>query len=487
MSTAIVIGSGLGGIAAAIRLRAKGNKVTILERQNDAGGRARCFTEDGYIFDAGPTVITAPYLFSELFDLFGKRIEDYAEIKALSPVWYDYKFADGFSFSYGPKEYFIDQIKTFAPEEVDSYLKLVAHAEKLFLSGYENLADKSFNSFMFMLKALPTIIQLQGWQSIYSLIKSYIKNPYLIQALCVPSLLLGGNPFKVSAIYFLIHVLEQKYGVHYVKGGTNSLIKALIKLAEEQGVEVKCGKTVEHFDFQGAKIIQVNCEDKSIYKSDIVISNIDPKYLYNNIIPVSKQALFTKLRSLISKDSFGLYVIYFATNKKYSNIEQHTVGFSLNFKNIIQDIFEVGKLPEDFSFYLHRPTASDSSLAPEGHDIFYVLVPVPNLLLLKASQKQEEQFVTHIMSELERRMLPGLSKSITVQFYKGPSYFKDELLSYAGAGFSIQPTLTQSAWFRFHNKDPYLENLYLVGAGTHPGAGMPGVLNSAKILEMVLI
>lgn len=482
MSHFYVIGAGIGGIAAALRLRAKGHDVTILEKCIDGGGRARSFYVGNYAFDAGPTVVTAPYLFAELFELFHEKIADHVAIKPLSPIWYRYFYMDGSTLDYGEKSFFLSQIKKQFPDEVEGYEKLYLFAEKIFELGYTRLADQPFNRLGVMLRQLPNILRLHGFKSVYALVSHYIKEHKLVQALCTAPLLLGGNPKTASAIYFLVHILEQRYGIHYAMGGTGALVCALVTLAKRQGITIEYDKNVCDITISNGRIRSIACEDGSSYEVDALVYNGDPTTLYQKIISHSQQSTFTRLRSKYHKPSMGLLAIYFVTSKRYPALEHHTIGFSESYDTVLSDIFDQSTLPQDFSFYLHRPTATDPSAAKPNEDVFYVLVPVPNFKHTTWNENEYSGYSDYIMERLEARLLPDLRKNLVAKHVISPIYFRDTLLSSYGSGFSLQPTLMQSAWFRYHNHDAAIENLYLVGAGTHPGAGLPGVLNSAKIL-----
>jgi phytoene desaturase len=484
----IIIGSGFGGLAAAIRLAAKGHDVTLLESCHEAGGRAQRVRVGEYFIDAGPTVITAPQLLHELFELCNERLEEHLTLLPLEPLWYRFQFADGQHVDYGSEALFIQQITQYFPEDMEGYLRLRQHIRIMFTIGYEKLAATPFNNISVMLRQLPNIMRLRGFQSVYKLVSHYITSERLRHILCTPPLLLGGNPMQASAIYLLIHELEQRYGVHYVKGGTFQLVSALTSLAERNGVRIHYGKKAEQFGFDdNNNITTVNCVDGTSYKTDKVIFNGDPTTLYRSLIPKHRQALMTKWRSQHHSTSMGLMVVYFTTNREYPDIAHHTVGFAASYQQTLSRIFHKPELAEDFSFYLHRPKATDMEAIEKGKEMFYVLVPVPHLLDWQPSEQEYEQYANHILATLETRLLPDLRKSLIAMHYVTPYYFRDTLHSHAGAGFSLQPTLTQSAWFRYHNQDPRINNLYLCGAGTHPGAGVPGVLNSAKIVESLII
>lgn len=483
---ALVIGAGLGGLAAALRLRARGAEVRLLESAPDAGGRARRFSFDGHQFDAGPTVITAPYLFAELFALFGKRIEDYVEIRPLNPVWYRFRFEDGGHCDYGPQPFFLEQIGEHFPAEIDNYRRLYAKAEEIFALGYERLADQPFHQPGAMLRYLPHIIRHQGYRSVYGLIARYIRSPQLRRMLATPPLLLGGNPKQASAIYFLIHVLEQRYGVHYAMGGTTALIDALLMLAHEEGIRIEYDKRVTSFDWQGRALRGVTCADSSYYTAETIVYNGDPTRLYQDLLPDHVQTRYTRWRRHHHTPSMGLLVIYFATSKHYPDIAHHTIGLSADYDRVLDDLFRRRQMPEGICYYLHRPAATDPNVSASGHELCYVLSLVPTPPHHELQHEEYQRQAARVMAHLDATILPGLRANMVLQEHIAPPYFAGTLHSAGGAGFSLAPTLTQSAWGRYHNRDGYFSNLYLVGAGTHPGAGLPGVLNSAKVMERLL-
>jgi phytoene desaturase len=407
-------------------------------------------------------------------------------IKPLSPIWYRYQYADGTTLDYGEKNFFLEQIESHFPQDKAGYIELCAFAEEIFELGYTKLADQPFNRLATMLKQLPSILRLKGYKSVYALVSDYIQSPKLRQALCTAPLLLGGNPKTASAIYFLVHILEQRYGVHYAMGGTGALVDALMALAKRHGIQIKYGKNVCDMQLKNGRIHTIICDDGTSYQADMVVYNGDPAYLYQHIIPRKQQSWFTRLRGQYNAPTMGLLVVYFVCSKSYPQIEHHTIGFSESYDDILIDIFDKQTLSKDFSFYLHRPAATDSAAAKKGEDAFYVLVPVPNLQHKELDEAAYAKYGEHIIDHLQARLLPELRKNLIAKHHVSPLYFRDELASAHGSGFSLQPTLTQSAWFRYHNQDARIKNLYLVGAGTHPGAGLPGVLNSTKILDKVL-
>ena len=486
IKSAIVVGSGFGGLAAALRLKYLGYDVTLLEKLNQVGGRARVFKKDGFIFDAGPTVITAPFLFDELFKLFDKKRTDYVSFVELDP-WYQFYFDDGRVFNYGGTiKDTEEEIKKFNYEDVKGYRKLVGMSEKIFNVGFNELSHVPFDNFWFMLKQIPKLVKLKSYLTVYQLVSKYIKNPFLKKALSIQPLLLGGNPISTTSIYNLIHFLERKWKVHYAVGGTGAIVKALKKLMVEESINVKTNIEVKKILFKDKKAIGVELlNDKKMF-SDIVVFNGDPSHAYLKMIPQKLVKRWNKKKIEKLEFSMGLFVIFFGTDKIYNNVEHHTIWMGKRFEGLLKDIFSGDHLPDDFSLYLHRPTATDKTTAPKNCDSFYVLSPVPNLKSKICWQEEGESYKNKILKALENTILPGLSNHLKTCFYMTPVDFKNDYLSYNGSGFSISPIFSQSAWFRFNNKAEDFENLFFVGAGTHPGAGVPGVLSSAKVLENIL-
>jgi phytoene desaturase len=485
----VVIGSGFGGLAAAVRMRAKGYRVTLLERGQRLGGRAQVFERGGFRHDAGPTVITAPFLFDELFALFGKKREDYVTFVPLTP-WYRFYYQDGITFDYGGTiEDTLAEIRRFEPADADGYLGLVEQSRKLFDAGFTRLADQPFHNLSTMLAEVPTLGRLRADRTVWQLVCKYLKHPKIREAFSIQPLLVGGSPFDTTSIYGLIHYLERKWGVWFAMGGTGAIVAAIERLMREEGVEIRLNATVSNIEMvPGAgkpKVTGVRLEDGTVIAADKVVSNADPVHLYGAMTGEARKPLALKIKQR-SRTSMGLFVMYFGTTKQYPGVAHHTIWLGPRYKALLDDIFKRKILADDFSLYLHRPTATDPSFAPAGCDSFYVLCPVPNLDGGQDWAVEGPKLRARIVSELDRTLLPGLTQTITQDFYMTPVDFKHDYLSPAGAGFSISPHFTQSAWFRFHNLSEAVEGLYLVGAGTHPGAGMPGVLCSAKVVDRLV-
>ena len=482
----IVIGSGFGGIAAALRMKAKGYSVTLIEKHPDLGGRARVFKKEGFTFDAGPTVITAPNLLEELFALFNKNISDYVKIIPLK-LWYRFVFDDKSSFDYsGDEELMKKEIEKYAIDDFVGYQKLVKLTEKIFDKGFTELSSKPFNNISFMLKQVPALLKLKSYKSVYELISTYISDNKLRKIFSMHPLLVGGNPFTTTSIYTLILFLEKKWGIHYSLGGTGNLVKAFEKLMKEEKIEIIKNSTVTELTNLNNQIVSVTVNNKDVLKADYIICNSDPPNVYKNLIkPNNYGFLFNKKIERMNY-SMGLFVYYFGSKKQYNDVAHHTICFGKSYKDHLNKIFEKKELSEDISYYLHRPTATDPSMAPPGQDCFYVLVPVPNNLSNINWHKEGEKFKQLIINKMSEQILPNLRENITADFYVTPDYFENDLSTLHGSGFSIQPKFTQSAYFRFHNKSEIFNNLYFVGAGTHPGAGIPGVISSAKVLDELL-
>lgn len=483
----VVVGSGFGGIAAALRARAKGHEVTLVEKNSQLGGRAQVFERDGYKFDAGPTVITAPFLFDELFELFAKKRSDYVEFVPLD-VWYQFYFSDDETrFNYGGTVAdTLAEIAKIEPDDQQNYKNLIAHSKKIYDIGFEQLSDQPFHKLSTMLKQIPHLGKLRADKSVWKMVSSHLKNDKLRQAFSIQPLLVGGNPFNTTSIYGLIHYLEREYGIHFAMGGTGAIINALKKLMLEEGITITTDAEVTGFHTAGKRINSAIINNDKELSADYFVFNGDPLFLYKMLLPESYKSLQVRLKVEHSKRSMGLYVLFFGTTKQYADIEHHTIWLGKRYEALLTEIFAEKELPKDFSLYLHRPTATDPSFAPEGCDSFYVLAPVPNLRADINWDIEEPKLRERIIAALDETILPGLKEHITAVFSMTPEDFKTDYLSVDGAGFSIAPTFTQSAWFRFHNLSEHYSNLLLSGAGTHPGAGMPGVLCAAKVVEKLL-
>ena len=482
----LVIGAGFGGIAAALRMRAKGYSVTLVDRLGAIGGRAQVFEKGGFRHDAGPTVITAPFLFDELFALFGEKREDHLEFRPLDP-WYRFHFHDGQQFDYRPSiEDTNDEIRRFNPADVKGYEGLLKTSKAIFQIGFEKLADRPFTKFWTMMAQVPSLLRLRSYKTVAGIVNSHIKHPLLRQAFSIHPLLVGGNPFTTTSIYSLIHYLERRWGVFFCMGGTGKLVAELHRLLERVGVNVVLGTDIEEITMVAGRATGGRTADGRFFVADRVICNGDPPTVYSQMLPEAPVRRKRALPESLTKYSMGLFVLFFGTRKTYPKVAHHTIWMGPRYKELLADIFDRKILADDFSLYLHRPTATDESFAPDGCDSFYVLCPVPNLLADVDWQTKGPELRDRIVAALDDTIMPGLEDTITDDFWMDPEDFKKDYRSMHGAGFSIAPIFVQSAWFRYHNRDPHIPNLYFSAAGAHPGAGMPGVLCSAKVVETLI-
>ena len=486
MSQAVVVGAGFGGLAAALRLRAKGYDVTLVDRCAAIGGRAQVFERDGFRHDAGPTVITAPFLFEELFELFGEKFSDHVQLVPLTP-WYRFHFADNDTFDYGGTlDETLAEIARIEPRDCDGYRALLAQSKRIFDVGFTELSAQPFHRFMTMAKQIPRLLGLRSYETVWQLVSRHLISPKLRQAFSIQPLLVGGNPFDTTSIYGLIHYLEREHGVHFAMGGTAAITAALKGLMERQGIGIRLNETVSSIQIANGVARGVVFENGTTLAADIVVSNVDPAHLYGAMIKPNQQAPATRLKLAAAEFSMGLFVLYFGTTRTYPDVAHHTIWMGERYRELLADIFHHKTLAEDFSLYLHRPTATDASFAPPGCDSFYVLCPVPNLQGAVDWSVEGPRLAARVVAALDDTILPGLASTITSDFFMTPEDFAHDYLSAHGAGFSVSPLFRQSAWFRFHNRAEGIKNLYLVGAGTHPGAGVPGVLCSAKVVDALI-
>jgi phytoene desaturase len=458
-----------------------GYNTVVFEKRDLPGGRAYVFHDNGFTFDAGPTVITAPHCLEELFELAGKKMSDYVELMPVEP-FYRLLWEDGFVFDYGSSmEETLNQIAKKSPQDVEGYQNFLNYSREVFNQGYTKLVHVPFLNWWSMIRVSPQLARLSAHRSVYSMVSKYIKDPHLRQAFSFHSLLVGGNPFDTSSIYTLIHFLERKWGVTFPKGGTGALVQGLVRLYEELGGKIHLNTEIDEIIEENGKVTGLKTMDGEFHPLDLIVSNADVMHTYSKLLKKSPNAV-DQTKSLSKKRySMSLFLIYFGTKKQYPNMAHHTVCFGPRYRELLQEIFHEGTLADDFSLYLHTPTRSDPGLAPEGHEAFYVLAPVPNLAQGEIDWTVEgERYADKILKYLEERYLPGLRENLVTKRIFTPLDFKTELNAHHGSAFSLEPILTQSAYFRTHNRDTKLKNLYFVGAGTHPGAGVPGVVNSAK-------
>jgi phytoene desaturase len=483
---AVVIGSGFGGLAAAVRLGARGWRVTVLEKLDAPGGRAYVFRQDGFSFDAGPTIITAPYLLEELWDLCGRRMSDDVTLRAMDP-FYRIRFDDGtmMACSADP-EATRAEVARIAPEDLPGFERFMRDSEAIYRVAFGELADKPFHSFGALLRAAPDMIRLQGYRTVFGKVGDYFRNPKLRIAFSFHPLLIGGNPMTTTAYYCLIAHLERMHGVHYAMGGMGALVNGIAGLIDGLGGRIRCNAEVAEILAENGRATGVRLADGERIAADIVVSNADAGWTYSKLLAKHPRRRWTDRKVARARYSMSLFVWYFGTKRKFDDVYHHTMVLGPRYEGLLQDIFTRKHLSDDFSLYLHRPTMTDPSLAPRGCDAFYVLSPVPHLGSGVDWSKQAEPYRAAIQKRLEETVMPGLGEAIVTSRMLTPQDFRDRLLSVNGAAFSLEPQLFQSAWFRPHNRSEELEGLYLVGAGTHPGAGVPGVISSAKILDQLV-
>ena len=479
----VVIGAGFGGLSAAIRLQAQGHEVVIVEKRDRAGGRAYVFRQDGFVFDAGPTIITAPAMIEELFALAGRQTSDGVRLVPLDP-YYNVRFEDGSVFHYtGDHERLRAEVRRFSERDVAGYERFSEAAQRVFDCAFP-LVDQPFTTMTDMVRVLPELVRLRADRSVAHLAERFFEDERLRQVFSFHPLLIGGNPFQSSSIYALIHVLEKKWGVWFAMGGTGALVDALVRLFQELGGELRLDTEASAIDIDpvSGRARGVTIGSGERIAADAVISNADVAFTYRRLVPSSARRVNTDRRLERMRYSMSLFVIYFGPDRRYEDIAHHEILMGPRYEGLLRDIFHRKHLAADFSLYLHRPTATDRSLAPDGCDSWYVLSPVPHLGGSTDWASASASYRDAIMEYLERRYLPDLRRHIVTEHRVDPRYFHDTLNSHLGSAFSVEPILTQSAWFRPHNKSEDVPNLYLVGAGTHPGAGVPGVLSSGKIV-----
>jgi phytoene desaturase len=488
MKRVAVIGAGIGGLALAIRLQSAGVDTVLIEARDKPGGRAYFWEKDGFIFDAGPTVITDPSALAELWRLSGHDISEDVKLVPVTP-FYRLSWPDGERFDYSNDDPVLNaEIARLSPEDVGGYARFLRYSEDVYREGYVKLGHVAFLDFKSMLKAAPALIRQQAWRSVYSIVSSYVKNEKLRQALSFHTLLVGGNPTTASAIYALIHKLERDGGVWWAEGGTNKLVAGMVKHFERLGGVVRLGDPVTSIDTLGDRVTGVKTASGFEMQVDAVASNADIVHSYRDLLKGSRSAQRTASDLLRKRYSPSLFVVHFGVKGNFPNIPHHSILFGPRYQGLLSDLFDTGVLPEDVSIYLHHPSATDAGMAPDGHATFYALAPVPHLGKFPVDWDEVGPVLeARILAEVQRRLIPDLHERIVTKFSYAPKDFRDDLHAHLGSGFSLEPILTQSAWFRVHNRDDAISNLYFVGAGTHPGAGIPGVVGSAKATAALML
>ncbi len=489
MKRAIVVGSGFGGLALAIRLQSAGIETTVIEARDKPGGRAYFWERDGFIFDGGPTVITDPDCLEQLWGLSGRSMADDVELLPVFP-FYRLNWPDGTNFDYSNKDDELNaEIAKLNPADVAGYQRFLDYSSYVYEEGYKKLGTVAFLDFKSMIAASPALIKARAWRSVYALVSSFVKNEKLREVLSFHTLLVGGNPMKTSSIYALIHKLEKEGGVWFARGGTRALIAAMVTQFERLGGTMRLDDGVAEIETQGDKVIGVRTKSGWRTDTDAVASNADIVHTYRDLMPQSARAQRVGKALVKKRFSPSLFVVHFGIKGAWPGIPHHVIMFGPRYAGLLKDIYDHGVLAEDFSLYLHHPTVTDPSLAPEGHSTFYVLCPVPHMGQFPADWDGHvgEMLKERILDEIQKRFIPDIRERIVTEFFYAPTDFGRDLSAHLGSAFSLEPVLTQSAWFRVHNRDDAIPNLYFVGAGTHPGAGIPGVVGSAKATAALML
>jgi len=488
MKRAIVIGSGFGGLALAIRLQSAGVATTIVEARDKPGGRAYFWEKDGFTFDAGPTVITDPDCLKELWALSGRDMADDVTLEPVTP-FYRLNWIDGTTFDYSNDDaQLVAAIARLNPADVAGYRDFLDYSAGVYAEGYEKLGHVAFLDFASMVKAAPALAKYEAWRSVYSIVSKFVKDEKLRQAFSFHTLLVGGNPMTTSAIYALIHKLERDGGVWFAKGGTNRLVAALVTQFERLGGTIRLGDAAVSIDTLGDRATGVTTASGWHGEADMVATNADIMHSYRDLLAGSRSAQRTRSRLERKRFSPSLFVVHFGIKGAWPGIPHHSILFGPRYEGLLTDIYDHGVLPQDFSLYLHHPTVTDPAMAPEGHSTFYALAPVPHLGKLPIDWNVIGPILERrILDEIGRRLIPDIHDRIVTKFSYAPSDFAHDLNAHLGSAFSLEPILTQSAYFRVHNRDANIPNLYFVGAGTHPGAGIPGVVGSAKATATLML
>lgn len=488
MKSAVVIGAGFGGLALAIRLQSAGVQTTLVEARDKPGGRAYVWEKDGFVFDAGPTVITDPPCLQELWALSGASMSDDVTLAPVMP-FYRLNWPDGTNFDYSNDEpQLAAEIAKLDPADVDGYRRFLEYSTGVYTEGYEKLGHVAFLDFASMIKAAPSLMKYQAWRSVHSIVSSYVKNPKLREALSFHTLLVGGNPMTTSSIYALIHKLEKDGGVWFAMGGTNKLIAGMVTHFERLGGVLRLGDPVASIDTLGDRATGVTTKSGWSVQADAIASNADVMHSYRDLLKTSRSAQRTRARLERKTYSPSLFVAHFGLKGTFPDIPHHMILFGPRYKGLLDDIYKHGVLAEDFSLYLHHPTVTDPSMAPVGHSTFYALAPVPHQGKFPVDWAEIGPILEkRILDEIGKRLIPDIHDRIVTKFHYAPSDFSADLNAHLGSAFSLEPVLWQSAYFRAHNRDDVIDNLYFVGAGTHPGAGIPGVVGSAKATATLML
>ena len=488
---AVVIGAGLGGLASAMRLGAKGYRVIVLDKLEGPGGRGSALVKEGHRFGLGPTIVTVPKVFRELWAACGRDFDADVNLKAMDP-FYEIRWPDGSVFTARQDtEAMRAEVARLSPEDAKGYDKFLKDSEARYSFGFEDLGRRSMHKLWDLIKVLPRFAWLRADRSVAAHAAKRFRDPRLQMAFSFHPLFIGGDPFRVTSMYILVSHLEKEFGVHYAIGGVEAIAKAMGRVVEDQGGRIRYGAEADEILIDKGRARGVRLATGEIVTGDIVVSNADSGHTYDRLLRNHSKRRWTPARLKRTRWSMGLFVWYFGTKGTrdlWPDVGHHTILNGPRYKGLIDDIFIKGKLADDMSLYVHRPSVTDPTAAPEGDDTFYALSPVPHLGHGNAVDwtTLAETYRARVQTVLEEQLLPGLGTKLTASEVFTPETFRDRYLSPFGAAFSIEPRILQSAWFRPHNVSEEAEGLYLVGAGTHPGAGLPGVVSSAEVLAQLV-
>lgn len=489
-SRAVVIGAGLGGLASAMRLGAKGYRVTVIDRLDRAGGRGSSISQGEHRFDLGPTIVTVPQVLRELWAACGRNFDRDVTLKAMDP-FYEIRFQDGETFTMrGDPEAMKAEVARISPSDAKGYQRFLKDATARYSFGFEDLGRRPMNKVWDLIKVLPKFAWYRADRSVYAHAAGRVRDEHLRFALSFHPLFIGGDPFRVTSMYALVSHLEAAFGVHYAMGGVQAIADAMVGVIRDQGGSVVTGVEADEVVIAKGRAAGVRLTTGEVIAADVVVSNADAGHTYDRLLRNAPKKRWTPARLKRTRWSMGLFVWYFGTQgtrDMWPDVGHHTIAVGPRYGPHIKDIFRRGVLADDMSLYVHRPSVTDPSVAPAGGDTFYALSPVPHLGHNAADWATEaEPYRLKMLKMLEERMMPGLSKHISESLVFTPETFRDRYLSPYGAGFSIEPRILQSAWFRPHNVSEELPGLYLTGAGTHPGAGVPGVIGTAEVLAKLV-
>jgi phytoene desaturase len=489
-SRAIVIGAGLGGLAAAMRLGAKGYSVTVIDRLDTVGGRGSSISMDGHRFDLGPTIVTVPEVFRALWAACGRDFDADVDLRPLDP-FYEIRWPDGSHFTArGDTDAMVAEVRRLSPGDVDGYLRFLKDSQRRYVVGFEGMVAEPMHRLWDTVKVLPEFAVLRADKSILGLARSRVKDERLRMALSFHPLFIGGDPMHVTSMYALVSHLEKEFGVHYAIGGVQAIADAMARVVDDQGGRIRLDTEVDEILVEGGRAKGVRLKGGEMIAADIVVSNADAGHTYSRLLRNAGKRRWTDRKLDARRWSMGLFVWYFGTRGTrdlWPDVGHHTILSGPRYEGLLRDIFIKGRLAEDMSLYVHRPSVTDPTVAPDGGDTFYALSPVPHLghddpVDWGAMRDTYRAKVARVLNDT----IPGFEDHLSAELIFTPEDFRDRYLSPHGAGFSIEPRILQSAWFRPHNVSEEARGLYLVGAGTHPGAGLPGVVSSAEVLAKLV-